>query len=184
MICPSFDVLPSSVYSAPCSTKTHSSCTVWRNTYGHRCSPEGMLSTSARVLSVQRGQPPHKGLPPPLRRPEVNHGAIGRIDRRFDGLERCSRRRGSWPLPGEGFCLVWPAKSTPRSLLVNRFAVLNIAEVNTDICEPIDAPPLCSGQGSPASEAQMGKETTQMTLCQHPQCLRNIYHPPYRDRYH
>jgi len=36
---------------------------------------------------------------------------------------------------------VQPAKSVPRSLLVNRFAVLNIEEVNTDICEPINAPP-------------------------------------------
>jgi len=27
-------------------------------------------------------------------------------------------------------------------LLVNRFAVLDVEEVNTDICEPIDAPPL------------------------------------------
>ena len=43
---------------------------------------------------------------------------------------------------GGGFCLVWPAKSTPWLPLVNRFAVLNIEEVNTDICEPIDAP-LC-----------------------------------------
>ena len=33
-----------------------------------------------------------------------------------------------------------PAKSAPWSLLVNRFAVLDIEEVNTDICEPIDAP--------------------------------------------
>jgi len=32
-------------------------------------------------------------------------------------------------------------KSVPQSLLVNRFAVLNVEEVNTDICEPIDAPP-------------------------------------------
>ena len=41
-----------------------------------------------------------------------------------------------------------PAKSVPRSLLVNKFAVLNVEEVNTDICEPIDAPPppLQSGQ--------------------------------------
>ena len=31
-------------------------------------------------------------------------------------------------------------KSVPRSLLVNRFAILNIEEVNTDICEPIDTP--------------------------------------------
>jgi len=29
-------------------------------------------------------------------------------------------------------------------LLVNRFAVLNVEEVNTDICEPIDAPSLSS----------------------------------------
>jgi len=32
------------------------------------------------------------------------------------------------------------AKSVPWSLLVNRFTVLNIEEVNTDICEPIDTP--------------------------------------------
>ena len=44
--------------------------------------------------------------------------------------------------PGEGFCLARLAKSTPQSLLVNRFAVLDIEEVNTDIHEPIDAPPL------------------------------------------
>jgi len=41
---------------------------------------------------------------------------------------------------GEGFCLVQPVKSVPRSPLVNRFAVLNIEEINTDICEPIDTP--------------------------------------------
>jgi len=35
---------------------------------------------------------------------------------------------------------VWPAKSAPRSLLVNRFAVLDVEEVNTDIRKPIDAP--------------------------------------------
>jgi len=44
--------------------------------------------------------------------------------------------------PAGGFCLARPAKSAPRSLLVNRFAVLDVEEVNTDICEPIDAPPL------------------------------------------
>jgi len=33
------------------------------------------------------------------------------------------------------------AKSAPQSLLVNRFAVLNVEEVNADICEPIDALP-------------------------------------------
>ena len=33
-------------------------------------------------------------------------------------------------------------KSVPQLLLVNRFAVLDVEEVNTDICEPIDAPPL------------------------------------------
>ena len=39
------------------------------------------------------------------------------------------------------FCLAWPAKGAPQSLLVNRFAVLDIEEDNTDTCEPIDAPP-------------------------------------------
>jgi len=39
---------------------------------------------------------------------------------------------------------VWPAKSTPWSLLVNRFTVLDVKEVNTDIHEPIDAPPFSS----------------------------------------
>jgi len=33
---------------------------------------------------------------------------------------------------------VWLAKSVPQSLLVNRFAVLDVEEVNTDISEPID----------------------------------------------
>jgi len=32
------------------------------------------------------------------------------------------------------------AKSTSWSLLVNRFAVFNVEEVNTDTCELIDAP--------------------------------------------
>jgi len=36
------------------------------------------------------------------------------------------------------------AKSAPRSLLVNRFAVLDVEEVNTDISEPIDVPSLSS----------------------------------------
>jgi len=46
--------------------------------------------------------------------------------------------------PGGGFCLARPAKSAPRSLLVNRFAVLDVEEVNTDISEPIDTPSLSS----------------------------------------
>jgi len=37
--------------------------------------------------------------------------------------------------------LARPAKSVPQSLLVNRFAVLDVEEDNTDTCEPIDAPP-------------------------------------------
>ena len=37
-----------------------------------------------------------------------------------------------------------PAKSVPRSLLVNRFAVLDVEEINTDISEPIDASSLSS----------------------------------------
>jgi len=39
---------------------------------------------------------------------------------------------------------VWLAKSTPQSPLVNRFAVLDIEEVNIDICEPINVPSLSS----------------------------------------
>ena len=46
--------------------------------------------------------------------------------------------------PRGEFCLARPAKSAPRSLLVNRFAVLDVEEVNTDISEPIDAPSLSS----------------------------------------
>ena len=46
--------------------------------------------------------------------------------------------------PGRGFCLARPAKSASRSLLVNRFAILDVEEVNTDINEPIDAPSLSS----------------------------------------
>jgi len=37
---------------------------------------------------------------------------------------------------------VWLVKSAPWSLLVNKFAVLDIEEVNTEIREPINAPPL------------------------------------------
>ena len=48
------------------------------------------------------------------------------------------------------------AKSVPRSLLVNRFAVLDVEEVNTDIHKPIDAsllPPLLqTGQRNPRSQ--------------------------------
>jgi len=36
------------------------------------------------------------------------------------------------------------AKSVPWSLLVNRFTVLDVEEVNTDISEPIDALSLSS----------------------------------------
>jgi len=37
---------------------------------------------------------------------------------------------------------VQPVKSVPWSLLVNRFAVLNVENVNTDTSEPIDIPSL------------------------------------------
>jgi len=94
------------------------------------------------MLLMRRAQPSREGLSPPSRHPEVNRGAMKRIDQRFDGLERCSSRRGSWLFPGGGFCVAQPAKSAPQSLLVNRFAVLDIEEVNTEIREPIDAPPL------------------------------------------
>jgi len=138
---PSLDALSASVRSTPCSPKTRSACAIRRDTYGHGHHPEDAPHTSAGMLLMRRAQPSREGLSPLSRHPEVNRGAIGRIDRRFDGLERCSSRRGSWLLPGGEFCLAQLAKSVPRSLLVNRFAVLDIEEVNTDICEPIDAPP-------------------------------------------
>ena len=109
----------------------------WLNS-GHRTlDTDSMLPTSTRVLSVRRGQPSHKGLPLPLRHLEADYGTTGRIDRRFNSFEGCSRGKGSGLHPREGFCLVWPVKSAPWSLLVNKFAVLNVEEVNTDICEPI-----------------------------------------------
>jgi len=140
LVYPSLNVPPFSVYSTPCSTEACSACTIWRNTYEYRHSPEGVLPTSTRVLLVQRGQPSCKGLLLLLGHLEANHGAIGRIDQRFNGFEGYSRGRGSGLHPRGGFCLVQLAKSAPRLLLVNRFAVLNVEKVNTDICEPIDAP--------------------------------------------
>jgi len=71
---------------------------------------------------------------------KVNCGAAGGINQRLDGSKGCSRERGSLLCPRGGFCLVQPVKSMPRLLLVNRFAVLNIEEVNTDVCKPIDIP--------------------------------------------
>jgi len=59
--------------------------------------------------------------------------------------------------PRGGFCLAWPAKSAPRSLLVNRFAVLDIEEVNTDISEPIDAPSLSSSALDRTTQPQKPK---------------------------
>ena len=44
---------------------------------------------------------------------------------------------------------MWLAKSVPRSLLVNRFAVLDVEEVNTDTCKPIDTPPPLLQSGQP-----------------------------------
>jgi len=69
---PSLNTPPSSDSSAPCSTKAPSAYTIWRNTHGRKCSSENMLFTSARVLSVQRGQPSCEGLPPPLGHLKVN----------------------------------------------------------------------------------------------------------------
>ena len=122
--------------------KTCSICTVWRSAYGRGHHLEDAPCTSARMLLMRRAQSSRKGLSPLFRCLEVNHGATGRIDRRFNGLERCSSRRGSWLLPRGGFCLTRLVKSAPRSLLVNRFTVLDVKEVNTEVCEPIDAPPL------------------------------------------
>ena len=71
--------------------------------------------------------------------PKVDYGTEKRTNQRLDSSEGCSGGRGSLLHPGEGFCLVQPAKSAPQSPLVNKFAVLNVEEVNTNIYEPIDA---------------------------------------------
>ena len=157
--CPSLDVLPASVHSVPRSPETHSACTIWRDTYEREHHLEDAPCTSAGMLSMQRAQPSRKGLSPPSRRLEVNRRATERIDQRFDGLERCGSRRGSWLLPRGGFCLAQPAKSMLRSLLVNRFAVLDVKEVNTEICEPIDAPPLL-WSGQPCLGGPNGKKNS------------------------
>jgi len=52
---------------------------------------------------------------------------------------------------------VRPAKSAPRSLLVNRFAVLDVEEVNTDISKPIDAPSLSSSAPDRIAQPQKPK---------------------------
>ena len=142
MLCPfltdlSLDILLSSNNSAPHSTKALSA-------YTHRCrrSPENMLFTSTRMLSVQRGQLSHEGLPLLLRHLKVNCRTKGKTDWRLDGPEGYSRGKGNLLCPREEFCLVQLVKSVPWLPLVNRFTVLNIEEVNTDICEPINTPSL------------------------------------------
>jgi len=45
----------------------------------------------------------------------------------------------------------------PRSLLVNRFAVLDVEEVNIDICEPIDTPFLSSSTPDRITQPQKPK---------------------------
>ena len=171
LACPSLNILPASVRSAPYSPETCSVCTIRRDTYGRGHHPKDVPYTSVGMLSMRRAQPSRKGLSSPSRRPKVNHRATGRIDRRFDGLERCSSRRGSWLLPRGGFCLARLVKSALWSLLVNRFAILDVKEVNTEIREPIDAPPL--SPSAPARTAlprrpKWEKKTPQTTLCQHP----------------
>jgi len=52
---------------------------------------------------------------------------------------------------------VWLAKSTPRSLPVNRFAVLDVEEVNTEMSEPIDAPSLSSSALDRTTQPQKSK---------------------------
>ena len=93
-----------------------------------------------RVLLVWRGQLSCEGLPLPLGCPKVNHRTERGIDWRINGPKGCSRGEESLLHPRKGFCLVWPAKSVSWLLLVNRFTVLNIEEVNTDTHEPIDTP--------------------------------------------
>jgi len=48
-------------------------------------------------------------------------------------------------------------KSAPWSLLVNRFAVLDVEEVNTDVREPIDAPFLSPSNPDRTTQPQKPK---------------------------
>jgi len=96
-----------------------------------------------RVLSVQRGQLSCEGLPPLLGRLKIDCRTEEGTNQRLDGSEGCSRERESLLYPRGGFYLVRLVKSILWLPLVNRFAVLNIEEVNTDIHKPIDIP-LCS----------------------------------------
>ena len=145
MLCPfsvylSLDALSFSACSAPHSAKAPSTYIVQRNTYGHECSLENMLFTFTWVLSVQRGQSSCKGLPPLFGYPKVNCRTEEGIDRRLNGSERHSGRRESVLCSRREFCLARLTKNMPRSLLVNRFSVLNVEEINTDIIKPIDVP--------------------------------------------
>jgi len=74
------DVPPSSVRFSPHPTEARSAHTVWRDIYGRRHSPKGVLSTPMRVLSMRRDQLSCKGLSPLFGRLEVNHRAIGGVD--------------------------------------------------------------------------------------------------------
>ena len=128
-----------------------------------------------QVLLVRRGQPSHEGLSLPLGCLEVNRGAEEGIDWRFNGPEGCSRGRGSLLNPGRGFCLAQPAKSVPWLLLVNRFAVLDIEEVNTDIHEPIDTPSLSPSASDRVAQPQRHREY--LLLCLTVSGGSNLYSP-------
>jgi len=59
--------------------------------------------------------------------------------------------------PRGGFCLARLAKGAPRSLLVNRFAVLDVEEVNTDVREPINTPLLSPSDPDRTTQPQKPK---------------------------
>jgi len=88
---------------------------------------------------IRRGQLSCEELPSPLGHLKVNCRTEEGIDQRLNGSERRSGRRKSMLRSRGEFCLAWPVKSVPWSLLVNRFFVLNVEEINTDIIKPIDA---------------------------------------------
>jgi len=100
---PSLDIPSSSICSAPYSTKAPSAYIIWKNTHGHECSSEKILSTSMRILLVQRGQPSCEGLFSLLGHPEVNCRTKGGINQRLDGSKGCSRGKGSILPPRGGF---------------------------------------------------------------------------------
>ena len=76
------------------------------------------------------------------------------------------------PHSRRGFCLAQLVKSVPQSLSVNRFAILNVEETNTDTSEPINAPVMSTPDRKalpwkPKWEKKLPKQLSTNTLDTH-----------------